>query len=70
MKPLIAFLATSAVVAAAAAPAAAAPTTVAPLHGETAVRAFGGVQAWSDPDPADKQWHVTVRSNGQVARPS
>jgi hypothetical protein len=70
MKPLIAFLATSAVVAAAAAPAAAAPTTVAPLHGETAVRAFGGVQAWSDLDPADKQWHVTVRSNGQVARPS
>jgi hypothetical protein len=69
MKPLTAFLATSALVAAAAAPAAAAPRTVAPLQGETAVRAFGGVQAWSDLDPADKQWHVTVRSAGQVTRP-
>jgi hypothetical protein len=68
MKPLIALLATFAVVAAAA-PAAAAPTTVAPLHGETAVRAFGGVQAWSDLDSADKQWHVAVRSGGQVTRP-
>jgi hypothetical protein len=69
MNPLIAVLATSAAVAVAAAPAAAAPTTVAPLHGETAVRAFGGVQAWSDLDPADKQWHVVVRSDGQVTRP-
>jgi hypothetical protein len=33
------------------------------------VRAFGGVQAWSDLDPADKQWHVTVRRDGQVTRP-
>jgi hypothetical protein len=69
MKPLVTSLATAAVVAAAAAPAAAAPTAIAPLHGETAVRAFGGVQAWSDLDPADKQWHVMVRSNGQVTRP-
>ena len=49
--------------------AAAAPTTVAPLHGETSVRAFGGVQAWSDLDPADKQWHVMVRSDGQITSP-
>jgi hypothetical protein len=69
MKPLAALLAASAVVAAAAAPAAAAPTTVATLHGETDVRAFGGVQAWSDRDPTDKQWHVMVRSDGQVTRP-
>jgi hypothetical protein len=69
MKPVIAFLATSALVAAAAAPAAAAPTTIVPLHGETGMSAFGGVQAWSDLDPADKQWHVMVRSGGQVTRP-
>jgi hypothetical protein len=69
MKPLITFLATSAAVAATAAPAAAAPATIAQLHGETAVRAFGGVQAWSDLDPADKLWHVTVRRAGQVTRP-
>jgi hypothetical protein len=69
MKPLMTLLATTAVVAAPAA-AAAAPTTVAELHGETAVHTFGGVQAWSDLDPADKQWHVTVRSGGQVTRPA
>jgi hypothetical protein len=70
MKPLTTFLAASAAVVAAAAPAAAAPATVAPLHGETAaVRAFGGVEAWSDLDPSDKQWHVMVRSAGQVTRP-
>jgi hypothetical protein len=69
MRSLVTLFAASAVVAAAAAPATAAPTTVATLHGETTVRAFGGVQAWSDLDPADKRWHVMVRSNGQVTRP-
>jgi len=70
MRPLITLLATSAVIAAAATPAAAAPTTVTTLHGETAVSAYDGVQAWSDLDPAAKQWHVSVRSDGQVTRPA
>jgi hypothetical protein len=71
MKPLLSLLATSAVAAAAfAAPAAAAPTTIATLHGDTAVRAFGGVQAWSDYDATDKQWHVVVRRDGQISAPA
>jgi hypothetical protein len=71
MKPPITILATAALAAvAASAPAAAAPTTLAPLHGDTGVRAFGGVQAWTDYDAASKQWHVVVRRDGRVSVPA
>jgi hypothetical protein len=70
MKPFPLALFALLAVSATAAPASAAPTTVAPLQGETAVRAFGGVQAWSDLDPAGQRWHVVVRSNGQITRPA
>jgi hypothetical protein len=71
MKPLLTLLASSAVVAATlAAPAAAAPTTIATLHGDSAVRAYGGVQAWSDYDATDKQWRVMVRRDGQTSAPA
>jgi len=35
-----------------------APVTIAPLHGNTAVEAYGGVEAWSDYEAADRSWHV------------
>jgi hypothetical protein len=71
MKPLSTILATAALAAVAvAAPAAAAPTTLAPLHGDTAVRAFAGVQAWSDYDVTAKQWRVMVRADGHVLAPA
>jgi hypothetical protein len=56
--------------AAAPASAAAAPATIAPLHGDTGVSAYGGVQAWSDHDAADNRWHVIVRANGVISRPA
>jgi len=34
------------------------------------VRAFGGVQAWSDYDVAAKQWHVVVRRGGRIFTPA
>jgi hypothetical protein len=72
MRPhILTILATSAVAAAAAAaPAAAAPTTLAELHGATDVRAFAGVQAWSDYDASEKRWHVMVRRDGRILTPS
>jgi hypothetical protein len=52
------------------APAATAPVTIAPLHGNTAVEAYGGVEAWSDYEVADRSWHVVVRRDGQISTPS
>jgi hypothetical protein len=43
---------------------------VAALHGQTPVRAWNGVQAWTDYDSADKRWHVVVRSAGTIATPT
>jgi hypothetical protein len=47
-----------------------APVTIAPLHGNTAVEAYGGVEAWSDYEAADRSWHVVVRRDGQISTPS
>jgi len=68
MKLLIRILAALALVTPAATPAGA--TSLAPLHGSTAVHTFGGVQVFSDRDPATKRWHVVVRRDGQLAVPS
>jgi len=48
---------------------AAAPTTIAPLHGETTIQAYGGVAAWSDYDAAARSWHVVVRRAGKISTP-
>jgi hypothetical protein len=50
--------------------AAAAPVTIAPLHGETTVEAYGDVAVWSDYDATTRSWHVFVRSSGQISSPS
>lgn len=50
--------------------ASAAATTIATLHGDTGVRAYGGVQVWTDHDARDNRWHVVVRRNGAVSRPA
>ncbi len=47
--------------------AVAAPTTIAPLHGPTAVEAYGDVAVWSDYEAADRAWHVVVRRDGTVS---
>jgi hypothetical protein len=49
------------------APAAAAPTTIAVLHGATAVESYGDVQAWSDYEATNRSWHVVVRRDGQIS---
>jgi hypothetical protein len=68
VKLLIAILGTSVGLIAPAA-AAAAPSTIATLHGATAVEAYGDVAAWSDYDPTNRTWHVVIRRNGQIAAP-
>jgi hypothetical protein len=50
--------------------AAAAPVTIAALQGNTVVEAYGGVEAWSDYDAAERSWHVLVRRNGQISTTS
>jgi hypothetical protein len=47
-----------------------APVTIAPLHGETAVEAYGDVTVWSDYDATSRSWHVVVRSSGHIWTPS
>lgn len=47
-----------------------APTTIASLHGDTAIEAYGGVEAWSDYDAADHSWHVVVRRGDRISTPS
>jgi hypothetical protein len=69
MKLAITLLLAAAVSATAVAPAGAATTKLADLHAETAVRSFGGVQAWSDYDPATNLWRVQVRRDGQLYTP-
>jgi hypothetical protein len=55
-----------------AAPAAAPamPTTIATLHGQSPVRAFGGVQVWTDFSTDDMRWHVFVRRGGAISAPA
>jgi hypothetical protein len=48
----------------------AAPLTIAPLHGETTVEAYGDVAVWSDYDATTRSWHVFVRSGGHISSPS
>jgi hypothetical protein len=43
---------------------------IAVLHGNTAVEAYGGVEAWSDYDAAEGLWHVLVRRDGQISTTS
>jgi hypothetical protein len=50
--------------------AGAAPTTIAPLHANTAVATYAGVQAWTDLDATTGEWHVIVRRNGRISTPS
>ncbi len=47
-----------------------APVTIAALHGNTVVEAYGGIEAWSDYDAAEGAWHVLVRRDGQISRTS
>src|ERR1700723_444191 len=49
--------------------AVAAPTTIAVLHGATAVESYGGVAVWSDYDAAERSWHVVVRRGGAISMP-
>jgi len=46
-----------------------APTTIAPLQGDTAIEAYGGVEAWSDYDAAHRSWHVVVRRGEEISEP-
>jgi hypothetical protein len=48
----------------------AAPTTIAPLHGDTAIEAYGSVEVWSDYVVADGSWHVVVRRGDRISTPS
>jgi hypothetical protein len=50
--------------------AVAAPTTIAQLHGDTAIEAYGGVEVWSDYDAAARSWHVVVRRGDQISTPT
>jgi hypothetical protein len=50
--------------------AAGAPVTIAPVHGETAVEAYGGVAVWSDYDTTSRLWHLVVRRQGGISTPS
>jgi hypothetical protein len=52
---------------AASVPAGAAPVTIAALQGNTAVEAYGGVEAWSNYDAAERLWHVLVRRDGRIS---
>jgi hypothetical protein len=47
----------------------AAMTKIAVVHGFTPVRAWNGVQTWTDYSTSDKRWHVVVRRAGQVSIP-
>jgi hypothetical protein len=47
-----------------------APVTIAALQGNTAVEAYGGVEAWSDYDAAEGLWHVLVLRHGQISTTS
>jgi len=47
----------------------AAPSTIAALHGATAVEAYGDVAVWSDYDATERSWHVVVRRHGQISTP-
>ena len=69
MRLATSLLAAAVLAAISAVPAAAAPTKLADLHGATAVHAFGGVQVWSDYDPATKLWHIAERRDGQLYTP-
>jgi hypothetical protein len=68
MKLLIAILASMGFAWIAAA-AVAAPTTIAQLHGDTTVEAYGDVAVWSDYDATDRTWHIVVRRAGQISEP-
>ena len=50
-------------------PRTAVATTIAKLHGFTPVRAWNGIQAWTDYSTADKRWHVVVRRDGALSIP-
>src|SRR5580658_5454096 len=47
----------------------AAPTTIAVLHGPSAVEAYGSVTAWSDYDAAAQSWHVVISRDGAISVP-
>jgi hypothetical protein len=49
--------------------AAPSPTTIATLNGENPVRAWNGVQAWTNYSLDEGRWHVVVRSAGQISTP-
>ena len=68
MHPLAPILAALALVTATAAPAAA--SSPVPLHGNTAVHAFDGVQVFTDLDPTSNRWHVVVLRDGQLVVPA
>jgi hypothetical protein len=70
MKLLATTLLSALVAVGAAAPAPAAPTTIAPLDGQTEVRAYAGVQVWSSYDPATRRHHLTVRQDGRLSTPA
>jgi hypothetical protein len=53
-----------------AAPAVAGPVTIAPLHGATAVAAYGEVAVWSDYEATSRSWHLVIRSDGHISTPA
>jgi hypothetical protein len=61
---------TSMVLVVAPATAIGAPVTIAVLQGQTPVRAWNGVQVWTDYSMIDKRWHVVVRRAGQITIPA
>jgi hypothetical protein len=69
VKLFIAILVASAGLAWIAAVAIAIPTAIAPLHGDTAVEAYGDVAVWSDYEATNRSWHVVVRRAGQISTP-
>ena len=69
MKLLIAILAACVGPAWIAPAASAASTTIALLHGDTTVEAYGDVVVWSDYEATDRSWHVVVRRDGQISMP-
>jgi len=48
----------------------AAPVSIAVLQGQTPVRAWNGVQVWTDYSAIDKRWPVVVRRAGQITVPA
>lgn len=43
------------------------PGVIAPLHGDTAIETYGGVEVWSDYVAANRSWVLMVRRGNQIS---